>query len=156
VSLEHDVPSRLLGVDFGARRIGIAMGEGRVAVPLTIVEHESRERDLERVVAIAREREVAAVVVGLPVLESGEEGEQARRTRRFGDALARRLDVPVVYQDERFSSVRAEDAMSEAGAAGGRAPHRGGKRRIDAAAAAVILQSYIDNADNTAARVGAR
>lgn len=131
-------------MDFGARRIGVAVSEGRIAVPLTIVEHENRERDLERVAAIAREREVAAVIVGLPVLESGDEGEQARRTRRFGEALARRLDVPVVYHDERFSSVRAEDAMAEAGAAGGGGAQRRSRRRVDDAAATVILQAYID------------
>ena len=137
------MPSRMLGVDFGAQRIGVAVSEGRIAVPLTIVEHENREQDLERVATIARERDVAAVVVGMPMLESGEEGEQARRTRRFGEALARRLDVPVVYQDERYSSVRAEAAMADAGAAR-RAAQRGGKRGIDDAAAAVILQAYID------------
>jgi putative Holliday junction resolvase len=156
VDLKHDAASRLLGVDFGARRIGVAVSEGRVAVPLTIVQHESRDRDLERVAAIARERGVAVVVVGLPVLESGDEGEQARRTRRFGDALARRLDVPVLYQDERFSSVRAEDALADAGAAGGRASRRSGKRRIDDAAAAVILQAYIDAGDAVTARADAR
>ena len=134
----------MLGVDYGAQRIGLAVSEGRIAVPLTIVEHENRERDLERVASIAREREVQIVVVGLPMLESGDEGEQARRTRRFGDALARRLDVPVVYQDERFSSVRAADALADAGAMRGRTPQRGGRRRIDDAAAAVILQAYID------------
>lgn len=131
-------------MDFGARRIGVAVSEGRIAVPLMIIEHESRERDLERVAAIARERGVAAVIVGLPVLELGGEGEQARRTRRFGEALARRLDVPVVYHDERFSSVRAEDAMADAGAAGRWTARRGSNRRIDDAAAAVILQAYID------------
>ncbi len=134
----------MLGVDFGARRIGVAVSEGRVAVPLTIVEHESRERDLERVAAIAREREAGGVVVGLPLLMSGEEGEQARRTRRFGDALARRLDVPVVYQDERFSSVRAEEATADVQAARGRGHRSVERRRIDDAAAAVILQAYLD------------
>ena len=140
------MPSRMLGVDFGAQRIGVAVSEGRIAVPLTIVEHENREQDLERVAVIARERDVAAVVVGMPVLESGEEGEQARRTRRFGEALARRLDVPVVYQDERYSSVRAEAAMADADAARGRATQHGAKRGIDDAAAALILQAYIDAA----------
>jgi putative Holliday junction resolvase len=156
VDLKHDAASRLLGVDVGARRIGVAVSEGRVAVPLTIVEHESRERDLERVAAIARERGVAVVVVGLPVLESGDEGEQARRTRRFGDALARRIDVPVVYQDERFSSVRAEDALAEATTVRGRASRRSGKRRIDDVAAAVILQAYIDAGGAAAARAVGR
>ena len=139
----------MLGVDYGAQRIGLAVSEGRIAVPLTIVEHQNRERDLERVAEIAREREAQSVVVGLPMLESGEEGEQARRTRRFGDALARRLDVPVVYQDERFSSVRAEAAISDAGASG-RTSSRGGKRHVDDAAAAVILQAYIDAQSSSA------
>ena len=139
----------MLGVDYGAQRIGLAVSEGRIAVPLTIVEHQNRERDLERVAEIAREREAQSVVVGLPMLESGDEGEQARRTRRFGDALARRLDVPVVYQDERFSSVRAEAAISDAGA-NGRTSSRGGKRHVDDAAAAVILQAYIDAQSSSA------
>lgn len=134
----------MLGVDFGARRIGVAVSEGRVAVPLAIIEHENRERDLEQVAAMARERDVAVVVVGLPLLESGAEGEQARRTRRFGDALARRLAVSVVYQDERFSSARAEDAVADADVARERCPQSRAKRRIDDAAAAMILQAYID------------
>ena len=148
------MPARMLGVDFGAQRIGVAVSEGRIAVPLTIVAHENREQDLERIAVIARERDVATVVVGMPMLESGEEGEQARRTRRFGEALARRLDVPVVYQDERYSSVRAEAAMADAGAVRGRASQRGAKRGIDDAAAAVILQAYIDAAGT--AEAGAR
>jgi putative Holliday junction resolvase len=134
----------MLGVDFGTQRIGVAVSEGRIAVPLTIVRHENREQDLERVAVIARERDVGAVVIGLPALESGEEGEQARRTRRFGDALARRLDVPVVYHDERFSSVRAEAVLADAVGDVRGASQRAGRRRIDAAAAAVILQAYID------------
>jgi putative Holliday junction resolvase len=128
-----------LGVDFGARRIGVAVSEGRLAVPLAIVEHRDRESDLRRVAELVRERGVDAVVVGLPLLMSGEEGEQARRTRRFGEALARRIEVPVVYQDERLSSFQAAEAGApEAGGA------RGGRRRIDDVAATVILQAYID------------
>ncbi len=132
----------MLGVDYGAQRIGIAVSEGSIAVPLTIVEHQDRERDLARVALMVSEQAAAAVVVGLPMLESGDEGEQARRTRRFGDALARRIEVPVLYHDERFSSASAEHAMSDVIAHRGRSAR--GKRRLDAAAAAVILQSYID------------
>jgi putative Holliday junction resolvase len=139
---------RLLALDVGERRIGVAVSEGRIAVPLVIIEHQSRAADLERVAAIAKEQEVSTVVVGLPVGMSGAEGEQAKRTRRFGDALARRLSVPIVYQDERLSSAQV------AGAAGGRIDRGGGKRprhaariarpRIDDLAATVILQAYID------------
>jgi putative Holliday junction resolvase len=128
----------MLGVDYGARRIGLAVSEGSLAVPLCIIAHESRDADLERVASAARERRVAAVVVGLPLLPSGDEGEQARRTRRFGDALARRLDVPVIYHDEIMSSAAAEEATRITAA------RRGRHIRIDDQAAAIILQSYID------------
>lgn len=128
----------MLGVDYGERRIGLAVSEGSLAVPLRIIAHESRAADLDRVASAARERDVAAVVVGLPLLPSGEEGEQARRTRRFGDALARRLDVPVIYHDELMSSSAAEAAVQVA------ASRRGRHIRIDDQAAAIILQSYID------------
>ena len=140
---------RMLGVDVGERRIGIAVSAGRLAVPLVIIEHESRGADIDRVVKLALEQEASAVIVGLPIGMSGEEGEQAKRTRRFGDALARRLTAPVIYQDERLSSAQVT------GAAGGRierartaGPRRGGRPerpRIDDLAAAVILQAYIDS-----------
>ena len=130
--------TRMLGLDVGERRIGVAVSEGRIAVPLMIVEHRSRAEDLERVATIAREQEAGLVVVGLPLLMSGDEGEQARRTRRFGDALARRVAVPVTYQDERFTTVQATEAVTAM-------PTRKRRRmRVDDHAAAVILQAYID------------
>lgn len=138
---------RLLAVDFGERRIGVAASEGRVAVPLLIIEHQSRGSDLDRIVAIATERGAQAVVVGLPLGMQGEEGEQAKRTRRFGEALQRRLNVPVVYQDERLSSADVAGAagsrIEKASGVKGRSARRG-RPRIDDLAAAVILQAYID------------
>ncbi|HYM16576.1 MAG TPA: Holliday junction resolvase RuvX [Dehalococcoidia bacterium] len=130
--------TRMLGLDVGERRIGVAVSDGSLAVPLTIVEHRTRAAGIERVAAIAREQQAALVVVGLPLLESGAEGEQARRTRRFGDAVARRIDAPVVYHDERYTTVRA------AAAVGAPAARRHPRVRIDDHAAAMILQSYID------------
>jgi putative Holliday junction resolvase len=134
---------RMLGVDVGERYIGIAVSQGRLAVPLSIVEHETRDADLERVAVIVREQEAQVVVVGLPMLMGGEEGDQARRTRRFGDALARRVNVPVIYHDERMSTLQVVGAAG-ARITGGRGARRGGKARIDDLAAAVILQSYLD------------
>ena len=138
-------PRRTLGLDVGDRRIGVAASEGQLAVPLSIIEHENRAADLDRIAAIAREQEAQAIVVGLPLTMSGEEGNQARKTRRFGDALARRVEVPVVYHDERMSTLQV------VGAAGARVTgtstgsrKRREKPRIDDLAAAVILQSYLD------------
>ncbi len=142
-------PGRLLGLDVGERRIGVAVSEGRIAVPLAIIDHESRAADIDRIAAMAREQEVAAVVVGLPVSMSGEEHAQAKRTRSFGDALARGLDRPVVYQDERLSTVQASRAGGRTVAPRRpRAVHparRRGKPRVDDLAAAVILQAYLDS-----------
>jgi putative Holliday junction resolvase len=138
---------RLLGLDVGERRIGVAVSEGRLAVPLAIIEHVSRDADLDRIAAIAREREANAVIVGLPITMSGEEREQAKRTRRFGDALARRVDVPVIYHDERLSTQQVAGAPGGRVTRGGHVVKRGGKARIDDLAAAVILQSYIDTVE---------
>jgi putative Holliday junction resolvase len=137
-------PRRMLGLDVGDRRIGVAASEGRLAVPLAIIEHENRAADLDRIAAIAQEQEAQAIVVGLPVTMAGVEGEQARKTRRFGDALARRVEVPVIYHDERMSTLQVVGAAGArvTGASPGR--RRREKPRVDDLAAAVILQGYLD------------
>ena len=132
-------PGRLLGVDFGERRIGIAVSEGRIAVPLTIVQHVDRQRDLDRIATLAKEHGAEQIVVGLPLLASGDEGDQARRSRRFGDGLARLSGIPVRYHDERLSSFRAEDARRGISSKRART-----EQPIDDVAATMILQSYID------------
>jgi putative Holliday junction resolvase len=135
---------RLLGVDVGERRIGVAVSEGAIAVPLTIIEHTNRAADVSRVVELAEREHVEAIVVGLPISLSGEEHEQARLTRRFGDQLAAAASVPVLFHDERYSSVDAaalDEALAEQS---GRRRSRKRARHLDDRAAAIILQSYID------------
>lgn len=138
----------MLGVDVGDRWIGLAVGEGRLAVPLTVIEHENRASDVRRIAGIAREQEVARVVVGLPLSMSGEESAQTTRARAFGAALERAAGLPVVYHDERLSSVQVAGAAGRRmTAAPGRSAHparRRAKPRTDDLAAAVILQAYID------------
>ena len=140
---------RLLGIDVGERRIGVAVSEGRIAVPLEIVVHQSRAADIERIANIAREQDVAAVIVGLPITLSGEERGQAKRTRAFGDQLAEALHVPVVYQDEGGSTAQVSDAAARRrdrprNASSVHPARRRVKPRVDDLAAAVILQSYLD------------
>jgi putative Holliday junction resolvase len=127
---------RLLGIDTGVRRIGVAVSEGRIAVPLTIVDHTNRARDLERIAALADREGVDAFVVGLPLAPDGGEGEQARLARKFGEQLAQLQSRPVVFQDERLTSFDVAAA-------------RAGRRNkpIDDLAAAAILQRYIDSPD---------
>ncbi len=143
---------RLLGLDAGARRIGVAVSQGGIAVPLTIVAHESRAADIARIGELARAEGAEAIVVGLPLSMSGEEHAQAKRTRAFGEALALGTGIPVVYQDERLSTAQASRAQTGAGgrrvrprnASSVHPARRRGKPRVDDLAAAVILQAYVD------------
>ena len=146
---------RVLGIDVGEKRIGIAIGEpaARTAAPLTTI---SRARTIEedaRVIArLAAEHGVRSLVVGLPLDMSGSEGQQAARTREWADAVAVATGLPVRYRDERLSSERAERRIGPAtrGRAGGppTAAQREARRaRIDREAAAVILQDEMDDLD---------
>lgn len=128
----------MLGLDVGERRIGVAVSEGSVSVPLEIIEHKNRATDIARITAIAERERAEAIVIGLPVLPSGDEGEQARLTRKFGAQLAAAVPLPVLYHDERLSSRDVEEAAATAGS------RRRGKRHLDDLAAALILQRYID------------
>lgn len=129
----------MLGLDVGERRIGVAVSDGHIAVPLTIIEHRSRVADIARIAELARKHDAEVIVIGLPLMTiSGDEGEQARLTRRFGEHLAAEVALPIAYQDERYSSALAADASPPA------AGRRPAKRHLDDRAAAVILQSYID------------
>ena len=133
---------RVLGIDLGTRRIGVAVsdGTGLLAAPLSVIERSGDPaRDRAAIVHLAGEEEVERVVVGLPTSLSGEEGPAAKAARDELVALSDELDVPVEGWDERFTTVIAHLAM---GAGGKRSKER--RKTIDAAAAAVMLQSWLD------------
>ena len=132
----------MLALDVGSRRIGLAACDSGelVAMPVDTIEHTSHARDIEAVLAAAAERQIERIVVGMPLSLSGDMGPQARKTARFVEKLAAETDIPVEAVDERYSTAEAERLLAEA--EGGRTKERG---RVDAAAAAVILQSYIDS-----------
>ena len=130
----------VLALDLGDARIGVAISDDarRLAVPVGTVRTGAPE-DVRAIAAMVREREVTLVVVGHPLRLSGEAGDRAQLAERFADALGGFLEVPVVLHDERLSTVEAERALREAGTTG-----RDRRRSVDASAAAVILQSYLD------------
>jgi len=133
---------RVLGIDFGERRVGIAVSDptGLIARSWGIVPRTSNEQVAERVAQIAGELEVGTIVLGLPFDMQGEEGYQARRVRRFGALLAEKVSIPMVYWDESLTSADAAEILRERG-------ERRSRRAqpADAVAAAVLLQSYLDN-----------
>ena len=142
---------RAMGIDAGERRIGMAIGDelGLIASPLGMVERGPG--DVERIVQTAREYGAGLVVVGLPMGLSGREGPQAAAARAFAATLeeAAAGAVDVTFWDERLTSAVAERALRER--AGGRKARKSDVRRgeIDAMAAAVILQGYLDSARNS-------
>ena len=136
---------RVLALDVGERRVGIAIGDptGTVARPLQALVRGSREEDFAAITALVAEHDVGLVVVGQPLSLDGTEGPQARRVARYAEALAAMLPVPVVAWDERFTTVAAEDILRQ----NRRQKKRQARTRgeVDSIAAAVILQGYLDS-----------
>ena len=133
-------PGRVLGLDVGDARIGVAISDDarRMAVPLGTV-RTGAPADVRAIAALIREHGVTLVVVGHPLLLSGEAGERAHHAERLAAAIREALDVPVQLQDERLSTVEAERALRQSGASG-----RDRRRTIDRSAATVILQAWLD------------
>ena len=131
---------RYLGLDIGAKRIGIAVSDemGIVASPVSYVARGSGE--LTAFQDLVRRYQPVKLVAGLPSGMSGFEGPQAKSVRTYTDALARQLGIELVYWDERLTSAIAERQLI---ASGTRREKR--KEQIDALAAAVMLQSYLDS-----------
>jgi putative Holliday junction resolvase len=133
---------RVLALDLGSKRIGVAVSDltGTVASPLTVLSRSrSRRQDHERIAALVRDEEAELVVVGLPISMSGAEGPAARAARAEADALATLIAVPLETFDERLTTVTAERALADAGVRG---PAR--RQVVDKVAAAVLLQSFLD------------
>ena len=147
-----DPPCRVLGLDVGDRRIGVAVGdfEERTALPLTTLSRgKSPAEDAKVIATLAKEQRAGALVIGLPLEMSGSEGLQAIKTREWADAVAAQTGLPVRFRDERLTSVRAEQRMPRPprGRSGGpptAAQREAQRRRVDREAAVLILQDELD------------
>jgi putative Holliday junction resolvase len=118
--------------------VAVSDDDRRIAVPLGTV-RTGAPGDVKAIAEIVRENDVALLVVGHPLNMSGDAGERAHHAEQFANALTGFLQIPVVLQDERLSSVEADRALRESGAGG-----RERRRSIDRSAATVILQSWLD------------
>ncbi len=135
------VAGTVLAFDYGTRRIGVAVGDlgQRSAHPLATIDARDRAGSEARITALVDEWRPARLVVGVPFSLDGSEHAMTRSARAFGRALSRRHSLPVHEVDERLTSVEADAALREAGA--GRAER---ERRVDAHAALVILQAFME------------
>jgi putative Holliday junction resolvase len=133
--------TRILGVDYGSVRIGLAVSdpERRIASPLDTYARRGRAGDADYFRRLVAEEQIGQIVVGLPVHLDGREGQKAKEARAFGKWLADATGLPVVSWDERFTTVEAESALWNAGLT-----HKKRKERRDRVAAQLLLQAYID------------
>ncbi len=134
---------RVLGVDLGSRRIGVAASDrsGLIATPLTVVRRGASQKiDHDELARLVREEEAEAIVVGLPLNMDGTEGAAAESARREVERMATVVGVPVYLHDERRTTVEADRVLME-----NKMKAQARRRVVDKVAAAVILQSWLDS-----------
>ena len=132
---------RILGIDYGDARIGLALSDESetLASPIGTVTPGSMRKAIDEIAAIAKERGAGLIVLGLPINMDGSMGERVDKTKAFGSNLERVSGIEVVYKDERLTTVSAERSLIESGM-------RREKRKtvIDTVSAQIILQGYLD------------
>ncbi|WP_147820453.1 Holliday junction resolvase RuvX [Salidesulfovibrio onnuriiensis] len=137
---------RALGIDFGIRRVGLAVSDptGMLCSPYKTIERTTRQALFDELLEIIHNESVEVVVVGLPLSLEGEDTETTRQARNFAQSLGRRTDVPIHLWDERLSSAEAELELEMAGVFGKKR-----KQALDSQAAVIILRSWLENAHSS-------
>jgi putative holliday junction resolvase len=133
--------TRILGIDYGTVRIGLAVSDPdrKFAFPLATYERTKRDRDAVYFRKIIEEEEIGQLLIGLPIHLDGRESQKSAEARQYGKWLQEMSGLPVAFYDERFTSVEAEAALWSAGLT-----HKRRKNRRDRVAAQMILQAYLD------------
>jgi putative Holliday junction resolvase len=137
-----------MALDIGERRIGIAISDSGVfATPHTVLYRRSKQEDFARIGRLVEELKIRRLIVGLPYSLDGAEtiGPQAQRIKRYTEALAQVVKIPYEYVDESYSTVEAKAQVSRLRSAGFGKSSKQKKMPVDAVAAAVILQKYLDS-----------
>ena len=124
---------RHLGIDYGEKRIGIAVSdtEGRIAFPKKTIFNRDNRRGLEEIVNLIKEEEVSKVIIGLPLAFNGSDTEETKTVRKFAEDLGKNTSTAIEFENEMLTSRMAERAGIK-------------KEHVDESAAALILQSYLD------------
>ena len=132
---------RLLGIDFGLKRVGLSVSDrtGTLVSPLKTIVRTTRDALFDELTEIIQDESIEAVVVGLPLSMDGQDTLTTRQARNFADSLGRRFDIPIHLMDERLTSAQAEEELNAADV-------RGKKRKmaLDSQAAVIILRSWLE------------
>ena len=137
-----------LAIDYGAARVGVALSVGWIARPLQILPHQSLASLIDRLLKLAKEELATQFLVGLPINADGSEGRQAETVRAFANELALHTTLPVLLWNEYGSSKSAQQQMI---ASNTRRKSR--RKKLDAIAAAVFLQEFVDDSEKKVERV---
>ena len=132
--------ARALGIDFGEKRVGLALSDrlNLIASPYKTLQYISENDLISEIKKIVIDKEIGVFVIGLPLNMKGEDSDQTKKVRRFKNLLSI-LELPIVYEDERFSSIIAKNSLVLQNVKTGH-----NKSEIDRTAAAIILQQYLD------------
>ena len=133
---------RILGIDFGDARIGVAVSDemGWTAQGLTTIHRTNQQKDFEALGKVIKQYQPEQIILGLPRNMDGSIGPQARKVMDFAEKLSARFNIPVIEWDERFSTLGAEKYLQEA-----ELTPRARKKVIDKVAASFILQGYLNS-----------
>jgi putative holliday junction resolvase len=133
---------KILGIDYGSKRIGLAISDelGITARPLAVIERKNLDRDLDVLENFLRETNAGQIVLGLPLRLDGTRGIQCEKVDKFAAALKERFPLPVILWDEALSTWEADELMISAGIKG-----RKRRKMVDKIAAGIILQSYLNS-----------
>ena len=132
---------KAMGIDFGMARIGIALSDDTkfLASPFQVYKRKGQEQDIEYFVSLIKEKQIDEIVCGLPMNMQGEEQKIAALTREFMQQLNEKIDVKITFEDERLSSVMAEEMLKQT-----ERDCKKRKEKLDSVAASIILQDYLD------------
>ena len=136
---------KILALDIGTVRIGIATSDIMeiIASAYEVYRRKNLSEDVKHVSELVSKLEVGEIVIGLPLKMDGTEGQSVEMAKAFGDELSKLVSVPIIYQDERLSTVTAQKILIESGM---RREKR--KDKVDSIAATIILQTYLDKKSN--------
>jgi putative Holliday junction resolvase len=132
---------RYLGIDFGEKRIGLALSDPTLTIAQTYktMHFESTKILIQQIAELVEELQIDKLILGLPLTMKGSDSEKTTQVRTFGEKLSQKLDVPVIFIDERLTTVRAHQILSEMG----KQPSKT-RQKVDQLAAQQILQTYLD------------
>ena len=131
---------KILGIDYGLKRVGLAMAQNAMAFPFKTLEKSTRDKLFAELLTIIEGERVEAIVLGLPLDMNGEETLTTRQVINFRDSLARRTTLPIHLVNEALTSFDARERLREAGV-----PQRRHKEMLDQMAAVCILETYLEN-----------